>query len=207
MTVEQFAYLRCPSKIRAAIINEGGPRLSVEAIQHKLSTLPRRIIREDVGEPTEHDGRDFRVNGLVKPGKAMTVSAEERAKIEALAKAIPNKPKPEPAKVFRYRAPRTNHVGTAYADGLIDRACKELKIPRKVLLSKARYKYLVAVRSMICVLLRERNAEVYSYPRIASILKRKDHTTVIYAFHHFEDYCTLYPDVAALYLEMRESGR
>ena len=64
MTVEQFAYLKSPEKIRVAIINEGGPRLSVEEIERRLSCMPRRLERVFVEEPVASDGADFRVAKL-----------------------------------------------------------------------------------------------------------------------------------------------
>lgn len=209
MTVEQFAYLKCPSKIRAAIINEGGPRLSVETIQRKLSTLPSRIIRVDVGEPTEEDGLDFRVAGLVQrePAKRFNLSAEDRARIAGLAAGVKDKPAPEAKpRTFTYRRPARTYTGTEYAAGLIDQVCEALDIPRQAFSSDSRQKFLVAARALVVRLLRERSVALYSYPRIAEIVGRGDHSTMINAMNKFDHYCTLFPEIAALYLEMRGGG-
>lgn len=210
MNVEQFAYLKCPSKIRAAIINEGGPRLSVEAIERKLGTMSRRIIRVDVGEPTEADGQDFRVIGLVKrePVKPMRLSAETRARIAKLALAVKDRPAEERPKrqAFRYRRPAQPYTVTKYASRLIDDVCAALDIPREAFSSDSRQKFLVAARALVVKLLRERSVTLYSYPRIAEIVGRGDHSTMINAMRKFDHYCTLFPEIAALYLEMREGG-
>lgn len=209
MTVEQFAYLKCPSKIRAAIINEGGPRLSVELIERKLSTLPSRMVRLEVGEPTESDGIDFRVAGLVQrePVKRSRLSEEDRAVIARLASEVKDKAAaPAKRRTFTYRRPAPTYTGTEYATRLIDEVCEALDIPRKAFSSDSRMKFLVAARALVVRLLRERSVALYSYPRIAEIVGRGDHSTMINAMNKFDHYCTLFPEIAALYLEMREGG-
>ena len=209
MTVEQFAYLKCPSKIRAAIINEGGPRLSVETIERKLGTLPRRMVRLEVGEPTESDGLDFRVAGLVQrePAKPNQLSAEDRARIARLAAGVKDRPEaPAKRRTFTYRRPARAYTGTEYASRLIDEVCEALDIPRKAFSSDSRQKFLVAARALVVKLLRDRSVSLYSYPRIAEIVGRGDHSTMINAMNKFDHYCTLFPEIAALYLEMREGG-
>ena len=205
--VEQFAYLKCPSKVRAALINAGGPRLSVDAVARRLSTLPTRDVT-DVGEPTDSDAIEFRVTGLVKPErrKPTTLSDADRKRIADLAHGIGDKAPPEREKVFRFRKPPPVYESTAYADQLIEDVAQALGITRTELLSASRFKFLVAARSLVVKLLRDRNPEVYSYPRIASIMKRLDHSTMIYAHQQFGHYCKLYPVVADLYAEMREGG-
>lgn len=206
MNVEQFSYLKCPSKIRAALINAGGPRLSIEAIERKLSTLPRGYVHGDVGEPKETDGFDFRVAGLVpaqsKPRTGKPRNRQNLARIKAAAKAANEKQTTD----LRYVREKPTIAGTPFSEALIEEVCEALDVPQEVLLSSSRWWRLAAVRSLIVVLLRERNAGIYSYPRIARILGRGDHSTIIHSHQRFEHYCTIYPDVAALYLEMREGG-
>ena len=212
MTIKEFAYLREPSKIRAAIINAGGPRLSVDVIERKLVLMGnRREARPDVGEPTDSDGDDFRVTGykLPDPVKPKGITEEERKRIAKLAALIgdkPEEPQPEKQKTFRYKAPLPHYGGTAYAAGIIAQVCEALEIPREAFSSESRQKYLVAARALVVKLLRERNASIYSYPRIAEIVGRGDHSTMINAMRKFEIYCRLYPEIAALYLQMREGG-
>ena len=208
MTVEQFAYLKCPSKIRAAIINEGGPRLSVEQIERRLKRLPKRDYRPSVGKPKDSDGEEFRVAGLVKPArwKPAPISEAERKRIAQLAQGIKDKPKPEKQKTFRYKAPRPSYGGTTYAAELLKNVCAGLEIPVEAFRSESRQKFLVAARALVVRLLRERNPAIYPYPRIAEIIGRDDHSTAINLMQKFDHYCTLFPEVAALYLKLREGG-
>ena len=209
MTVDQLAYLRCPDKIRANLINMGGPRLTIAEIERRLARLPTKVDGAHIGEPKDSDAINFQVGGLIARRRVMptSLSKDDRAKIAALAKGIADKPEPPKERTFRYRAPRTNHASTAHAERLIDDVCKALGIPRKVLLGKGRMKFIVAARSLIVALLRERSPDVYSYPRIASILKRMDHSTMIYSHQQFGHYFDLFPVVAHLYAELRESGK
>ena len=210
MTVEQFAYLKCPSKIRAAIINYGGPRLSVELIERRLSTLPKKVDGAHIGEPKESDGIDFRVAGLVKPRPQIvarkSLTEQDRQRIAELAKGVGDKQPPEKRKTFRYKAPPRTYGGTAYAAKLIDRVCEGLEIPRDAFASESRQKFLVAARALVVKLLRERNEALYSYPRLAEIIGRGDHSTTINLMQKFDHYCTLFPEVADLYLKLREGG-
>lgn len=207
--VEQFAYLKCPTKVRAAVINAGGPRLSVEVIKRQLASMPSKIEGAHIGEPTESDAIDFRVGGLVKGYrvKQSGISQEDRANVARLAKGIGDKPKQSKERTFKYRAPRTNHASTGYAEKLIDEVSEALDMPRDVLLGESRLKLIVAARSLICALLRDRSTDVYSYPRIAAILCRKDHSTMIHSHQQFGHYCSIFPDVAALYEELRGDGQ
>lgn len=204
MTVEQFAYLKCPSKIRAAIINEGGPRLSVEAIERKLSTLPRRDVRNNVGEPDDSDGDDFRVASLVPvKRREKPRNRQNLARIKAAARTdSQNK-----ATDLRYVRDKPTIGNTPFSDALIKEVCEALDVPQELLLGPSRWWKLAAIRSLIVVLLRERNPSIYSYPRIARILGRGDHSTILHSHQRFEHYCTLFPEIAALYLEMREGGK
>lgn len=199
MTVEQFAYLRAPDKIRAALINAGGPRLSVDTIERKLRELPRGIIRPDAGEPCENDGAHFRVAGLIRAPKPRVDNPRNR-QTPRVADA------PVKRKTFRYKAPRPHYGGTVQAEQIITKVCDALDIPREAFCSESRQKYLVAARSLVVKLLRERNTTVYSYPRIAEIVGRGDHSTMINSMRKFDHYCDLFPEIADLYAELREGG-
>lgn len=205
-TVEQFAYLKCPDKIRAAVINAGGPRLSPDAIKTRLARLPVKIEGAHIGEPTEGDGIDFCVRGIVKPLPARrgtsTITAEERKRIAELAKGIPDKPKQKTA-VLRYKGPPPVYGSTSYADSVIERVCDAMDLPRETFFSASRQKYVVAARSLVTRVLRDRNTAVYSYPRIAEIVGRNDHSTMIWAYEQFDHYCTLFPILRRIYDELR----
>jgi hypothetical protein len=210
MTVEQLSYLRCPDKIRANLINMGGPRLSIAEIERRLARLPVKVEGAHIGDPTEGDGIDFRVRGIVKPLPARrgtsTITAEERKRIAELAKGIPDKPKQKTA-VLRYKGPPPVYGSTSYADSVIDRVCDAMDLPRETFFSASRQKYVVAARSLVTRVLRDRNTAVYSYPRIAEIVGRNDHSTMIWAYEQFDHYCTLFPILRRIYDELREAGK
>jgi hypothetical protein len=206
-SVERFAYLRCPSKIRVAIINEGGPRLSLQTIERKLAGMPRRITRVDVGEPIESDGEDYRVAGLVKVEKSPRTRKPRNRQNLARVKQAAQAAATTTASGLRYTRSRPDVGSTPFSDALIEEVCEALAVPQDLLLGPSRWWKLAAVRSLIVVLLRERGEAIYSYPRIARILGRTCHTTIVHSYQRFEHYCAIYPDVAALYLEMREPGK
>lgn len=209
-SVTQFAYLKCPSKVRVAVINAGGPRLSVDAIRRQLERLPTKVEGAHIGEPTDGDGIDFRVRGTVTPLPARrgtsSITPEERKRIAELAKGIPDKPK-QPNNVFRYKGPPPIYGSTSFADSVIDRVCEAMELPRETFFSSSRQKYVVAARAVVVRVLRDRNTAVYSYPRIAEIVGRNDHSTMIWAYQQFDHYCTLFPILRPLYEELREASK
>jgi hypothetical protein len=207
-TVEKFAYLKCPDKIRVAVINAGGPRLSVDAIQRRLDRLPVKVEGAHIGEPTEGDGIDFRVRGTVAPLPApvrrgtSTISPDERKRIAELAKGIPDKPK-QSVQVFRWQGPPPVYGSTSYADSVIERVCDAMDLPRETFFSSSRQKYVVAARAVVVRVLRDRNTAIYSFPRIAEIVGRNDHSTMHWAYQQFDHYCNLFPILRPLYDELR----
>lgn len=211
-TVKQFAYLGCPSKVRAAVINAGGPRLSDEVIKRHLARLPVKIEGHHVGEPTEGDAIDFRVRGTLAPQPkpvrrgVFTITAEERNRIAELAKGVPDKPV-QSVKVFRYKGPPPVYGSTSYADSVIERVCEVMELPRETFFSSSRQRYVVAARALVVRVLRDRNTAIYSYPRVAEIVGRKDHSTMINLYQQFETYCSLFPVIRPLYNELREAGK
>lgn len=215
MTVAELAYLKCPDKIRANLINMGGPRLSIAEIERKLARLPTKVQGSHIGEPKLSDGVNYRVRGLLGPRsvarKSLAISPEKRTRIVELAKGIPDKPdkpkKPKkPIATYRYKGPAPIYGTAVYADGVIDRVCEALDLPREMFFSDSRKKYIVATRSLVVKVLRERNTAVYSYPRIAEIVGRKDHSTVIHSYQQFDNYCRLFPALTELLAELREGG-
>ena len=209
MTVSELAYLKCPDKIRANLINMGGPRLSIAEIERKLARLPTKVEGSHIGEPKLSDGVNYRVPGLLGPRpvvrKSLAITPEERARIAELAKGIPDKPV-KPIATYRYKGPPPVYGSTTYADGVIDRVCEALDLPRETFFSDSRQKYIVAARSLVVKVLRERNSAVYSYPRIAEIVGRNDHSTMIHSYQQFDNYCRLFPVLATLLVELREGG-
>lgn len=205
--VEQFAYLKCPSKIRAAVINAGGERVSVDEINRTLARLPKKVDGANIGEPTDGDGQDFRVAGLVKAKrKVKPITAEERARIAELVKRLEVKAQEEPKPVMPLREKLT-HLSTEYAESVIDHVCEALRIPHEVFFSDTRYKFIVAARALVVAVLRGSDPTLYSYPRIAAIVGRKDHSTMIHAHRQFAHYCETYPEIWTVYEQLREGGK
>lgn len=209
MTVAELAYLKCPDKIRASLINMGGPRLSIAEIERKLARLPTKVQGSHISESLLSDGANYRVRGLLGPRsvvrKSLAIPPKERTRIAELAKGIPDKPK-KPIAAYRYKGPAPTYGTTVYADGVIDRVCEALDLPRETFFSDSRKKYIVAARSLVVKVLRERNSAVYSYPRIAEIVGRNDHTTMIHSYQQFDNYCRLFPVLTELLAELREGG-
>ena len=199
--VRQFAYLKCPSKIRAAMINAGGERLSVDTIRRRLLDISSGQPMAHIGEPRESDGRDFRVAGLVRlePARPPRISDEERKRIAELAAKIPQR---KPPRTFREKIAQANYCSTDFSDAVVDHVCAALDITPDVLKGNSRQKYLVAARALVVRVLRERNPVVYSYPRCAVIVGRRDHSTMINLFNQFDYYCTLFPALREIYHEI-----
>lgn len=197
MTVDQLAYLKCPDKIRAALINMGGPRLSVDEIKARLPE--RKYVRGGNIEDWEDDEPE--------PPRRLNLTAEERARIAAWAARIPDKerPKPNDADIVPAKAvrPKQNRVGEAYGADLIRYVLRKMNIPREAFFGGTKVGHVAAAGSMVAVLLRELDARTYSYPKIARILGRRDHTTIIHAVREWPRYSRDYPEYAALYEAMR----
>lgn len=210
--MEQFLYLKCPSKIRAAFINAGGPRVSVDEVCQRLNNAPMRRIRYDVGEPTENDGEVFAPRGLnvaaivpVKPVKPrLVVSDEERARIAAIAATIPDKVVRKPKCVQAKLQP----VSPDFAQDLISRVLRCAGIYRKTFFVKRRRGKAKGAAAMITVILREVDSKRYSFPVIAKYLRKQDHTTIIHAVDMWPEYAECWPDLADIYqnvmAELRE---
>lgn len=210
-TVEKFAYLKCPDKIRVAVINAGGPRLSVDAIQRRLNLLPSKVEGAHIGEPEDGDEADFRVRGLVgtqpmRPGISR-ITKQERETIARMAACIKDRNPDSPNQPISVRdASLPEHRIIDYPRYLIKRVCEGLEIPREVFFSASRIPYLVAARALVVKILRDRNPAAYSYPRVADIIKRRDHTTAINLYHQFDKYRVTYSVIDRLYNELRQGG-
>ena len=209
--VQQFAYLRCPSKIRAALANAGGPRLSVEAVKRALTYLPTKVEGAHIGDPTDEDGEDFRVRMLVQPivkNSPARALRMERRRIAALAALVPDRKEEEapPPKPKLGRPPR-GHFTPPQAFDLIERVCAELGVSEERFYARRRDGLAQAAASLVAVLLRERNPQAYSFKRLSHVFERNDHTTILHLVQSFGEYCQKHPQVAALYERLREGGK
>jgi len=85
---------------------------------------------------------------------------------------------------------------------LVHAVAKAFYIAPDDLLSDRRNKVLVAARAVIAKLLRERNSDVWSYPKIARAIGRKDHSTVINLIDTWEQRCRQIPAMREVYKMM-----
>ena len=60
MTIEELAYLRCPDKVRAALINTTGKAPSRYAIEARLRAIQKRPMTE-YGKPDGNEGVQYRI--------------------------------------------------------------------------------------------------------------------------------------------------
>ena len=67
-------------------------------------------------------------------------------------------------------------------DRMIKEACETYGIKSSEFLSKGRYVQYVRPRQAVCLALRNSRKEL-SYPQIARMVGRKDHSTIIHAVH------------------------
>lgn len=88
------------------------------------------------------------------------------------------------------------------ASHLIHAVARAFYIAPADLTGGKRNKVLVAARAVIAKLLRERNPDVWSYPKIARAIGRKDHSTVINLIDTWEQRCRQIPAMRQVYLMM-----
>lgn len=60
MTIDQLAYLKCPDKIRTAMINTTGYAPSLSAIETRLKHIQRRDPTQ-YGSPDGNEGVQYRI--------------------------------------------------------------------------------------------------------------------------------------------------
>ena len=213
MNVEQFAYLKCPSKIRAAIINEGGPRLSVDMIEQKLTLSGTRRAYQSVGDPTEADGEVFAPRGFNVPAfkpvpkskPKLVLTDGERARIAAIAAKIPDRVVDKPRRVMRKK--RLVPTAENFTDQLISFVLRRARMNRASFFKKRRQGKPKGAAALVATVLRELDPKKYSYPKIARILRKDDHTTIMWAVERWPFYTEEWPDLADVYADVWEALR
>jgi hypothetical protein len=179
--LEQFLYLNCPQKIRAAMIYAGGKPPPLDSIEAKLSD--RRYVRganieDDYDEPEP-------VRKPAKPRK-LSLTPQEKARLAAIAARIPDREAQKPTSM-------------TYGHDLVRYVMKRQGILRGEFFAGTRVGHVRAAAAMIAVILRRRNPATYTYPAIARILGRRDHTTIMYAIDQWPRYAKMYPEYQALH--------
>ena len=100
--------------------------------------------------------------------------------------------------------------GLTVSQRLIKQVCAMLEIPERDFRSDSRSCGHVHARAVVAVLLRDRNTEessLYSFPVIAKIIGRKDHSTVINLVDKWPTYCRINPNLFAVYKALGGSNR
>jgi hypothetical protein len=107
------------------------------------------------------------------------------------------------------KADRARCPAPAAVREIIAAVAETFRIDPEDLLGESRAKYLIHARAVACRLIRDRvdtdGLPRNSLPRIAMFMNR-DHSTISNALGKFDLYCR-YPEVAAAYAKLRETGR
>jgi hypothetical protein len=196
--IDRLSYLKCPKKIRSYIMRDYGNAPTVAEIQRRLTKSDECQQRWNVGEPEPSDARDFQVKSALPIAEIRTVqTATQRRRNVSFFEAakafnkdwlssLPEKPKPD-------------LMPTGTANELATAVARVFGMDLAELRTDSRRRKHVVPRALIAKLLRERNPKVYSFPRIAACVGRKDHSTVIHMIDRFPDFCREYPEVYEVY--------
>jgi hypothetical protein len=189
MTIEELAYLKCPNKIRTALINTVGRAPPIDVIERKLKEFEPKRVRWNVGEPKDSDAVGYMPEYL-------------QDRLERISK--PEKPR-KPRKIYIPKPaslePR-EYKPTLLSEKLAQEVCKRMGLDVATFYSATRVKPYVHARAIVCKVLRERNESVYSFPRIGACIAREDHSTVRHLIMNFDVYCR-HPDVWDVYEAVR----
>lgn len=177
-------YIKDPSTIRVRVLEHFGRAPNVYQIN---ALFPKQQeFRQDIGEPTDHDEIVFDAR-------------------------IPVEPPPQPNKKWVAPTP-TNHPWPKwytppcqkfpFAD-LVRLISADFGSNSTELLGATRTEDLVAARSIIIRILRERG---HSFPMIGRLMAGRDHSTVINALNKFDYYAKRDPRVREAYNRYRDGG-
>jgi hypothetical protein len=133
-----------------------------------------------------------------RPKLLHSITPAERDRIARIAATIPDRV--DPLGVVEAIEPPP---GADFAEWLVALVLGRCNIERDQFFSGYRWGQISAAAAGIAVLLREKNPRVYSYPRIAQILGRADHTTVLYAVKRWSKLSADYPHIAAAITQIR----
>lgn len=229
-TVRRLAYLKTPDKIRVALINTiGSCPFPLVAIERELAKIEKArdkgVYTGKIGEPRASDANDFRVAGLVRKkeppkGNREIVTPEE---VRRIAREFKEKEEREQRaqreaqrllKMAKIKAEEQRRIaimpGLTVGQRLVKQVCAMLEIPEADFRSKSRFFEHVHARAVVAVLCRDRNTEessLYSFPVIAKIIGRKDHSTVINLVDKWPTYCRINPNLFAVYKALGGSDR
>ena len=211
--IKRLAYLKHPDRIRTAILNETGKDTPLAKIERVLE--PKEpVYKCEVGEPTAEDGIDFAPRS--KPYRHFAVSPAARCKskvdqadidaIKRAAKRIPDKQE----QIARANQDYNDALTSAKAEaGYLPESRQiafdvayEMGLEYKKIFAHSRKQPYVEARAIVYKLLRERDLKRYSYPAIARICGKRDHSTIIHSIREFETFCRRNPKVREVYLSL-----
>jgi len=205
--INRFKYLGSADKVLAAIKNYTSlnpPSLAL--VERELAKIKRRHKMPRVPEPLPGDEFDHsptarchdsytRMAG--RAGREIAKNANPEFKeVQSVARAaalIPNKVR----KPKKWKRP--DHRTNEYSRDLVSRVCRELAIDEHQLYGRSRKPDLVRARSIVVMLLRERDPLLYSYPKCSRCVGRGDHSTAINLVGQFPNYCRADPVIWEVY--------
>lgn len=171
-------YIKDPSTIRAHVLNEYGRCPSLDYIKAEIAKH-NRPLRQDVGEPTDADGVNYTPQGF------------ERQKKEKKREWVPPPPTIMPwPKWFKPHGTRMP------VSMIIKGVAFDFCVTPEQLISTTRSSSLVAARSVIARILRDRG---HSFPVVGRLLGGRDHSTIMNSIRMFDIYAERDPRVKEAY--------
>lgn len=160
--------------------------------EHQRSKQHAKKVAEKRGEPNELEAIDFEVGRFDLPRMRKVrdyrrwdggISRVAIAEVEAEGEAIPVE-------------------GPFTAKALATSVARAFGLTYKDIVSPSRAVKNVCARAVIAKLLRERNPDVYSFPRIAKEIGRRDHSTIHNLLGIWPERLRQYPAMREVYLAM-----
>lgn len=188
-------YISSPTKIESLTRLEFGraPPLHVIAKMRFRIEQSRKPMRLHVPEAA-NDGEDWRPASLVKPSRLRTLRVAETVKRpteEAEPLSLIDNP-------LAFLGKRIVHATAAAFEMTVAEMTGRSRC-RRYVLARA-----VAVR-LLRDQLRENGEHRFSFPQIARLIGRDDHSTAYHAWNEFDVYCRINPEIREVYDTLREA--
>lgn len=187
MAVREFGVKRAPSVETIRAMQEDHRRK-----KERFAELASGAIASASYYPDNDNGEPWRPRGLIKP-KRIRHSApkgEQQATPEKQPITLPDS---LPTPVSKRIVYAVAHVHDMTVEELI---------------SNRRSRRFIYARAVAIRLLRdltwENGLPRFSYPQIGRIMGGRDHTTILYAIEHFDEYCATDPEMRDVYETLRD---
>lgn len=204
--IKRLAYLGTPDKVRAGLLNSLGYAAPLSVIEGVLDAVKATGQITDVGEPCEHDALVFAPRAVPFRSFSAEPPVREKAALDpAEVEAVRRIAGTITDKHFEALKSKSARVAAArrfsFSRKLTFEVCEGLKIDYLDFRSnqKCRARSYVHARGLIAKLLREKDPKRYSFPNIARLVGKRDHTTVIHNIRQFDVYCRQEPRLFPLY--------